>query len=533
MNNRHLLLFVLLSASFTLFSQSVEWVVKPVYDAVEVAPYGFVKVISGGKTGLVATNGTVVVPAEYENITDFREGKALVADKATHVLKGVVYGNEKTFSKIEGYAVDDEFPYFSDGRLAVMRNGKWGFLNENLKECAGALACGNESVLPFSEGCTFIKINNTSHGYFNTDGTPLMGNFKSGLVEGYSYNNGKALTFNSNLSWSIVDKNGNVLVDIKAPKQKFMPSKNGNTIVHAGNTFVLNAQRCLVSSVINGVKEDYGENDQIEKLAGLNTGSLSLGNGYMTDILFNGEKFMPSQFEKAIALDQEHVAVCKKGKWGIVKVINGSKMSISLPDDMVEFYHSTPAEVSFTVKKPANLADKRLEIDMTDRNNNEVDKYVNNSSNNVQVKFRIKPRATVFDDSQEVKYKVTVDNDDIRYLDDDLNLTCVLREGFSISCSKKVIDADSTGFSEVNIVVKNKAKSASASTRVSVSWDDDSESKTETFAPGKSLSIPVGFSTKMSDDYINKTISVKVAEDGYPTITRSFKVRINRYIPEE
>lgn len=524
---------MLLLTSTTLFSQSVEWRTKPEYDAISAAPYGLFRVTVGGKYGMVAADGTVVVPPEYENITDFREGKALVTDRAVQMLKGVVYGNEKIFDKIDGYAIDSEFPFFSDGKLAVMRNGKWGFINENLKECGGTLGCVNESVLPFSEGCTFIKINNKSHGYFNTDGKPLMGNFKSSLVEGYSYHNGKALTFNSNLSWSIVDKNGCVLVDIKAPKQKFMPSKSGNTIVHGGNTFVLDAQRCLISSTINGVKEEYGENDCIEKITEQSTGFLSLGSGAMPDILFKGCELVPAQFEKAMILDQEHIAVQKKGKWGIISVIDDIKMSLSLADNRIEFYHSTPAEVKFTVKEPVNLSGKHLEIDLTDNNKNKVDKYVNESNNDVQVKFMITPKATEFGDVQEVKYNVVVDYDDIKYIDEEVNFTYVLKEGFSVSCSKKEIDADSTGFAKVMIVVKNTAKSSSSSTRISVSWDGDSESNTETFASGSSLSIPIEFSTKMSDDYVNKMISVRVSEDGYPTIIKKFTVKINRYIPEE
>lgn len=525
---------MLLLTSTTLFSQSVEWRTKPEYDAISAAPYGLFRVTVGGKYGMVAADGTVVVPPEYENITDFREGKALVTDRAVQMLKGVVYGNEKVFNKIDGYAVDSEFPYFSDGKLAVMKNNKWGFLNENLQECTGALACVNESVLPFSEGCTFIHINSTSHGYFNTDGKPVMGNFKSGLVEGYSYHNGKALTFNSNLSWSIVDKNGYVLVDIKAPKQKFMPTKSGSTISHGGNTFVLNAQRCLVSSVINGVKEDYGESFDIDPMAAVNTGSLSLTRGgYIAEILFNDEKFIPAQFENAMILDQEHVAVCKKGKWGVIKVVNEEKISLSLVKDMIEFYHSTPVEVGCSVRKPVNLSGKYLEISMKDKNGNYVDKYENNSSKGVEFLFRLAPQEIEFGERHEVGYNVVVDYDDIRYLDKDVNLTYVLKEGFSVSCSKKEIDADSTGFASVSVVVKNIAKSVSASTHVSVSWDDDSESEYETFASGKSISIPVEFSTKMSDDYIYKTISVKVSESGYPTIRKNFKIKINRYIPKE
>lgn len=526
-----LFIVVLILMPMVFNAQSIEWAVKPTYDNIQQLPYDLFKVEQNGKIGLITADGNVVLPVEYEKITDFKDGIALVTDKLCKQLVAIVYGSQKTYETISGYSVDSDFPYYSDGKLAVIKNGKWGFIDENGKECNGYLSCSNESVLPFSENVTFIKRDNKIFGYFDSNGNPLTGNFNTKMVEGYSFHNGQALVFNSNLSYAIVDKSGNVLRLIQAPKQKFMPQKNGKTITHAGNTYNFNNQWCMTSSIINGNTENYGNSYSLDKIGEINRGALSVDKQYLCDIKFNNESIVPLQFENAMVLNREYIAVFQNGKWGLVHVFPNQKISSSIPTTKYDFYHNTTAMVDVIINLPAHMKDKSVDIELKDENDNRVD--YTKVSNDIKIAFEISPDDEAFDESVEKQYTMAVDCDGIHYLDKSFKLTIRKKQGFSISLSNKKVNADSTGYAEIKVNVRNTAKTKSDRTNVFVTIDDDNESISKVFAAGETVSIKMKTPAFMSDDFIEKNVNVRVSENGFPAITTKQKITITRYIPEE
>lgn len=528
-------LFVVLALLPLVFkAQSIEWAVKPTYDNIQQLPYELFKVEQNGKVGIITANGNIVLPAEYENITEFKNGIALATNKSCTLLCAIVYGSQKRYETVTGFSIDSDFPYFSDGKLAVMKNGKWGFIDENGKECSGYLCCSNESVLPFSEGATYIRKDNKIFGYFDTNGNPLTGNFSSKMVEGYSFHNGQALIFNSNLSYAIVDKSGNVLQLIPAPKQKFMPQKNGKTITHAGNTYTFNNQWCLVSSIINGNTQNYGNSFSLDQAGKINTGVLSTDKKYLCDIKFNDEPIVPLQFENALIMNNEYIAVFQNGKWGVLHVLAHQKISKSIPKTKYDFYHNATANVDVVINQPAHMKDKHVVVVLKDENDNNVAyKQISDVNNEQKIAFEITPEDEAFDQSVEKQYKLTVDCDNIHYLDESFKLTVLKKQGFAITLSSKKVNADSTGYAEIKVNIRNTAKTKSDITNVFVTIDDDNESGSKMFNAGETVSIKMNIPAFMSEDFIEKIVNVRVSENGFPAITTKQKITIMRYIPEE
>ena len=515
-------------------AQSIEWVKKPIYDAITQVPYDMFKVEIGGKVGLITADGTEILPVEYENITEFKDGIALVTDRMCKQLYAIVYGDKKRYETISGYTIDPEFPYFSDGKLAASKGGKWGFIDVNGNEESGYLGCNNDKVLPYSEGVTFIKKNDKIFGYFDTNGNPLTGNFSSKMVEGYSFHHGQALVFNSNLSWAIVDKSGNVIKLIPAPKQKFMPQKNGKTITHAGNTYTFNNQWCLVSSTINGSSENYGESYSLDKMNNINTGALSIEKSYLCDIMYNGKPIVPAQFENANVLNYEYMAVAQNGKWGVVRVLPSQKISTSIPKERFDFYHHTKEKVEIVVNKPAHMKDKNLEIELKDDDDDNVGfSVLSNKNNEMKIAFEIVPEHKDYDEVAEKKYQLAVNCDGIQYLERSFEISLTNKKGFSVSYPNKTVTADSTGFAEVKVVIRNTAKTKSDNTSVYVSLGDDNESKSKVFNTGESMTITMKISALMSEDFMEKTINIRISENDFIPIKSLQKIIINRYIPEE
>lgn len=526
---KKIILVLLIFCPLYIWAQSVEWRTKPVYDFVRPIQYDLFKIKVNDKVGIISNKGNVIVEPVYDSITDFKDGIALIVDKRCKQLMGAVYGDTKTVIMIDGYEIDSYFPYFSDGLLVVKNaNAKWGFLNTNLEECQGYLACKNESVLPFSEGVTYIKINSKEHAYFDVNGNPLIGDFGK-TVDGYSFSNGEAIVFLNNSSWVWIDMKGNVKRTVKAPKQKLFPTKNGRTISHNGNVFEFDAQWCLVRSKIDDKTEEYQHFIGTDKYDDVQTGMLSLND----DILyFNEKEIMPKQFEDIIILGAEYVAAAVNGKYGILHVLSNQNISTKLTTKDIVFYHASQKKVSYDIHSPKHLMNKDVEIQMKDMNGNVVNFDETRKDNTINIGFDVYPYDTKLNRETSEEYHVTMYSDGIKYLEESFTINKSQKKGFSISCTKNTLYADSLGYATCEIIIRNNTKIRSKITTVVVSCDGEKETTTKVFNPGESINIPVSINAVMSDDFMDKEISVSVYEDDYPAIHTKEKLTIYRYIPK-
>ena len=521
---------LLLLCPLCIWAQSVEWITKPVYDFVRPIQYDLIKIKVNDKVGIISNKGTIIVEPIYDSITDFKDGIALIVDKRCKQLMGAVYGDTQAVIMLDGYEIDSYFPYFSDGLLAVKNvNAKWGFLNISLEECQGYLSCKNESVLPFSEGVTYIKVNSKEHAYFDVNGNPLIGDFGK-TVDGYSFTNGEAIVFLNNSSWAWIDMKGNVRRTVKAPKQKSYPTKNGiRTVSHSGNVFEFDAQWCLVRTKIDGKLEEYEHLIETDKYNDVQTGMLSLNDNIL---YFNEKEIIPKQFDDVIILSGEYVAVANNGKYGILHILPNQNIRADLAAKDIVFYHASQKKVSYDIQIPEHLMNKDVEIQLEDVNRNNIDHDVVRKNNSINVAFDVYPHDSKFNRETSEEYRVIMYSDGIKYFEETFTINKSQKKGFSISCAKNTLSADSLGYATSEIIVRNNTKIKSGTTTVVVSCDGEKETITKKFNAGESINIPIAINAVMSDDFIDKEIGVSIYEDDYPEIHTKEKLTIYRYIPK-
>jgi hypothetical protein len=113
------------------------------------------------KYGYVDRKGTLVIPAQFEEAEDFREGIALVKfndkheyiDRTGTVVTTVAYGKP-----------------FSEGLAAIRTADKWGYINKTGKM---VIAENYDSVDPFHDGLASVAINDKWY-YIDTTGKVVL-----------------------------------------------------------------------------------------------------------------------------------------------------------------------------------------------------------------------------------------------------------------------------------------------------------------------------------------------------------------------
>lgn len=127
-------LFALLMMTLIMRAQTIEWQLKPTADYDEIIPVGknLFKVVSGGKIGLINSDGTIVELMDNDALTLFYEDKALLTKSDAHGerISGVLM-SDGTYHKFnKKYYVLAGQNFFSDGLLSVEdENSNKGYIN--------------------------------------------------------------------------------------------------------------------------------------------------------------------------------------------------------------------------------------------------------------------------------------------------------------------------------------------------------------------------------------------------------------------
>lgn len=139
-------------------------------------------VASEEKWGLVGINGQMLIPCQYDwlEFLDHTDNKMLRVYK-----KEEKYGLIDTLGQLKVQLTYDEIGSFSEGRLAVKRNGLWGFVDRNGLE---VIPCRFRAVSNFSEGLAAAKLGR-QWGFIDKQGNVEIdfqfirtGNFSNGLA---------------------------------------------------------------------------------------------------------------------------------------------------------------------------------------------------------------------------------------------------------------------------------------------------------------------------------------------------------------
>ena len=145
---------------------------KPAFDKQFLNPRPFVNSVAAvendeHKYGFMSVDGTVIIPTEYADVSNFSEGYAVVSVDATGAghyrmsyidQKGKLMGAPRFFSATP----------FSEGFVTIkLKDGNWQVLNKNFTATSGLLPY--EDIREFHEGLARVRIGER-YGFIDTTG---------------------------------------------------------------------------------------------------------------------------------------------------------------------------------------------------------------------------------------------------------------------------------------------------------------------------------------------------------------------------
>jgi hypothetical protein len=134
--------------------------INPIYD--EISGYfqnGYMRVRNNGKTGIIDEEGKIVIPIEYEDISDLKDG-VFLAKKSSKC--GMIDIKEQIVIPFE-YS---KIRHFSEGLALVLIDGKAGYINEK-NEIIIETQYKFNFMGDFNNGLASVR-KNKKYGYINT-----------------------------------------------------------------------------------------------------------------------------------------------------------------------------------------------------------------------------------------------------------------------------------------------------------------------------------------------------------------------------
>ena len=181
-----------------LDAQTMKWLCYPHFDRIEVLNERLYLVTKDSKYGILNNSGELIFAPEYDEVTPFQEGRALLIKTGSNGNKeiaGIIDEYGAVISWLEGlkYMPSASYPYFKEGKMVfadASKGGmiaKYGYLDLNGDVCIPAKFT---FAAPFIDGKAIVKSAATGYfGVINQSGLnavlinkPLL--FLSSIVDG-------------------------------------------------------------------------------------------------------------------------------------------------------------------------------------------------------------------------------------------------------------------------------------------------------------------------------------------------------------
>ena len=375
-----LLLLGTLSAGM-LSAQTVQWAVRPT--SAQIENYGsLLKVKKGGKCGLVNLNEQEIVPVAYDSISPFRDGYALVMNKAGNQLRieGLLSegDNEMLVPTETVYAT--RYMWFSDGKMPVKGAGGWGYLGTDGNM---AIPCQFQFAYPFSEGYASVMLNDKAY-YINRfmDYLPVEAGYGN-LVFASTFSGQEAVVYSGD-SYTpkgyVINRKGRILRQYKVKPADLKINKDDHSV---GDKSQLYRQQVQQASIDNSY-EVYQEDGLY---------------GYKK----NGAVVLPAQLDKAEPVRGEYANVQYKGQNGVLQFMEGS-FSHQLESSKMEVVGKEVDKGFLQLNLPESYDDAAVRLRMVDNQGREM-AVVANSTQGTHRSFSFLP-ATVPTKSENVSYQL-------------------------------------------------------------------------------------------------------------------------------
>lgn len=361
---RKTLLAVLLMAVSVLSAQIPQWIIHPKYSSIKILGNGFYVVSQNGKYGMMNNKEEMVVPLEYDNMSQFKEGMALLYQNG----KFVAYVNDEgrvTDIAAHSYAPVASFA-FSDNYLLVSNRTGYYYVHAKTGATIGPFSDG----MPFCEGYAAVKVPKSLKHVF--DGTSVLQYISSATGRPVdlptadidaddvdflsSVSNGKSIVvakkrvyeydFNEGVLRPLsMDGTDNKKARVYTPERLVAPVQQGKgyVIPLKDGTMSFDGKMRLTAIRYNGqevqtfdVPEDY-EPEPVSSFRGV-----SFDDTELLGLSYNGDILLPAQFERISKLVGDEALVLVNGKYGVLTVDTKHSCRFILNDNLdIGFEHKT------------------------------------------------------------------------------------------------------------------------------------------------------------------------------------------------
>lgn len=338
------LLFLWVLLVPTASAQTIQWLVKPNYDAISRLNSSVFKCKTGSRVQLVDSKGQELLSTPADSVTNYRENLALVLDKSGNGFKIRGFVDESgTFTKLEEEYFSNAYSYFSQGLVSVVgASGKAGYLNSKGKL---SIPCQYRIARPFIKGWASVEPAKSQKQtiYINHQRETLqIPGFHNGkVVMGSSFNaSGEALV--------AYYENDNAVINTKGEVVRKYERKQGVVPVRAYDF-------AFDESGKSGIPDPASDISFDAEPSPYASGSLK---GYM-----KAEHVVaPPQFSQAGQFANGCAIVCQNDKCGIVKLLEGSFSGSFEGEDLFVAAGTKAATYTYSLSLPESLNPNALQV---------------------------------------------------------------------------------------------------------------------------------------------------------------------------
>lgn len=499
----------------TVYPQTVSWQQQPCWEAVELFGDNLLKVEQTGQWGLVDFDGTTILPCKYAKITKLNEGRFLILDDNGRLLSlGDCSGK---IVQVDGYwFVDEAWPCFTNGLLAVKNTkGLWGYLNK-----LGKIVIKEKykNAFPFFFGYASVcESGNRGWHLINDKGRPI--DLINGKQRQKKFSFASSFTkIDDNVPLAFVIVSDSVyLIDAHGCANDAIVSKNGASFSGLENEDLF---KCIdvnrfVEIEVNELLEITSVKDETSHRCYTSSNDTETNpkvQGIKIEkdgTIMVGKLAIFPQFQEAVPINMERMAVKKNDKWGLLAFNNESPSAKILFDEISiqTVYHAIP--LSFQIMG----------------NNDNTRAYSIDDDGNITF-WSINAATNTFSiplsqlDSTSIA--VGVETDGIVLAPTVFNTIVSLGDGFIVTAPKAVVSKN--GKASFELTIYNHTEQDAMPFDVVV--NNNKERHFDGLQAKQSITIPVEVPVKIPalEDYVYKSIKVAIAENGMPE--RTYKVTI-------
>lgn len=515
-----------LTCGIGMSAQTAIWQVRPIYDSVNVLTENLLKVEKNGRFGLSDYRGNSVVDCLYDDFTNFKDGYILLIQDG--LLKGNVNISGKVMKFDGDYQIDMNYPYYSEGLLAVKNKGRWGYVDT---EGNNVIGFKYRNALPFMKGLASVSDAEGNFMHINKSGRiSLLGSgfndddlkFATSFI---TDDKGETFSIVVNSRWRAYkrDVNGRKmgsfeLTDVNVDtKQRII--KSGKYALYFDS-----AWRLLRLESQGKVQKEYEISDYLSPVYVPDSSILKpiKNSTGMYGIMENNRICLSEQFGSVLPLDRENVLVSSEGLYGLLRMCLDETINVDLDTHLFTMNHLVECRINGAVHLSGTLSGKSIEVPSITYN--EINMIIPDQSG-ASFSFNYTPEDLKAGHRQKFQIKVKVDG--LEYPPFDESVDFSHKSSFKISTPDKV-SLDENGYCQFYVYITNLSEQKSDKCEVYV--DGKLVKTQDSFSGGQRIAASVTKRINMEDeDLKTMMLNIRVVEKGCPEYVDSKKVIFERY----